>query len=222
MISEEFNLFFEPLELKFGKDIIFKSKTEKNSYIEVHPEYIYQVISFLKETPFNFDFLDSLTAVDLMNHNGAEILRNEVPWFDWYPKPGNSEEEKTPDNEGSEESNEKEIRQVRLFMLVYHLFSFRLKKPVIIKAIIPATNLKIKSIDPLFGNANWLEREVWDLFGIDFSGSRDLRRIMLPEDWQGFPLRKDYVQEPIYHGMSTNRPDPMEKLTELSIRKDND
>ncbi|MCH7496282.1 MAG: NADH-quinone oxidoreductase subunit C [Candidatus Marinimicrobia bacterium] len=60
----------------------------------------------------------------------------------------------------------------------------------------------IPSVAQLWRTADWHEREAYDLFGITFEGHPDLRRILLPEDWENYPLRKDYVTQDYYHGIS--------------------
>jgi NADH-quinone oxidoreductase subunit C len=60
------------------------------------------------------------------------------------------------------------------------------------KAQVPAEDARVASLTPLFPAANWLEREIFDLFGLTFDHHPDLRRILTPEDWEGHPLRKDY------------------------------
>ena len=60
---------------------------------------------------------------------------------------------------------------------------------------------KVPSIAEVWRTADWHEREAYDLFGIEFTGHPDLRRILLPADWVGFPLRKDYTEQEYYHGI---------------------
>lgn len=82
------------------------------------------------------------------------------------------------------------------FDIVYHLMSlkhwgrFRLK-------VQADENQPVPTVIPVWAAANWAEREVWDLFGIEFAGHPDLRRIQMPEGWIGHPLRKDYPQSQI-------------------------
>lgn len=77
------------------------------------------------------------------------------------------------------------------FELVYILYSYARNERVRLKTRI-AERERQPSLVPLFIGANWLEREVFDMFGIEFEGHPDLRRILLPDEWDGFPLRRDY------------------------------
>ena len=78
------------------------------------------------------------------------------------------------------------------FELVYHLHSVERNERVRLKSRIPGTDPVIESVTSVWRSANWYEREVFDLFGIRFLNHPDLRRIMMPDDWEGYPLRKDY------------------------------
>jgi len=80
------------------------------------------------------------------------------------------------------------------FELAYHLLSIKRKDRVRLKAVLGGDEA-VESITPVWPSANFFEREVFDLFGIRFLGHPYLRRIMLPEDWEGHPLRKDYPVE---------------------------
>lgn len=77
------------------------------------------------------------------------------------------------------------------FDLVYVLYSFARNQRIRIKTLI-AEGERPASAVPVHLTANWLEREVFDMFGIEFEGHPDMRRILMPEEWQGYPLRKDY------------------------------
>jgi NADH-quinone oxidoreductase subunit C len=80
------------------------------------------------------------------------------------------------------------------FEMVYNLFSIPRNERVRLK-VRTNENVGIASVTSIWPAANWLEREVFDLFGIQFSGHPDLRRLLLPPDWEGYPLRKDYPLE---------------------------
>ncbi len=81
----------------------------------------------------------------------------------------------------------------RPLQVVYQLWSIQLKRQLRLKAELPLVALEIDSVVPLWNAANWLEREVYDMFGIQFRGHPDLRRIMMPDNYaEGHPLRKDF------------------------------
>jgi NADH-quinone oxidoreductase subunit C len=81
------------------------------------------------------------------------------------------------------------------FEVVYHLLSIPNKERVRLKVRLNSGSPAIESLTPVWPGANYFEREVFDLFGIRFNGHPYLRRILMPEDWEGHPLRKDYPVE---------------------------
>jgi NADH-quinone oxidoreductase subunit C len=85
--------------------------------------------------------------------------------------------------------------------VVYDLWSFEIRHSFAVKVYCPRENPSVPSVYDLWPAANWHEREAYDMFGIVFPGHPDLRRILCAEDWEGFPLRKDYIFPREYHGI---------------------
>lgn len=85
--------------------------------------------------------------------------------------------------------------------VVYNLYSIPFNQHLAIKVVIPRDQPEVDSIQDVWKTANWHEREAWDMFGVRFAGHPDLRRILLPADWNGHPLRKDYRQQEYYRGV---------------------
>jgi len=81
------------------------------------------------------------------------------------------------------------------FQLSYHILSHCYKEYIRLKVLVDGAIPAVDSITPVWPGANFYEREVFDLFGVRFEGHPNLRRIMMPDDWQGHPLRKDYPVE---------------------------
>jgi NADH-quinone oxidoreductase subunit C len=87
------------------------------------------------------------------------------------------------------------------FEVVYHLFSYRLRHTFVLKVNVPRESPEVPTVESIWPVANWHEREAFDMFGIRFAGHSDPRRILLPDDWEGYPLRKDWVDPDFYNGM---------------------
>jgi NADH-quinone oxidoreductase subunit C len=81
------------------------------------------------------------------------------------------------------------------FELNYHLVSIPRRDKIRLRVRLLGSDTVVDTLVPVWPGANWLEREIFDLFGIRFEGHPDLRRILLPEDWEGYPLRRDYPVE---------------------------
>ncbi|MBW2474901.1 MAG: NADH-quinone oxidoreductase subunit C [Deltaproteobacteria bacterium] len=83
------------------------------------------------------------------------------------------------------------------FMVVYHLYNIGTHTRLRIKAPVEESDTRIDTVSGVWTTADWMERETWDLMGITFNNHPDPRRILMPDDWEGHPLRKDYpVQGP--------------------------
>ena len=78
------------------------------------------------------------------------------------------------------------------FHVIYQFTSVAGNLVLTLRVPVPGINPSLPTVSHLYRNANWRERELWDMFGIKFEGHPDLRRILMPADWEGHPLRKDY------------------------------
>lgn len=91
--------------------------------------------------------------------------------------------------------------------VVYHCQSLTFLHQIVLKVELPRESPSVPSLAFIWRTADWHEREVYDLFGIRFEGHPDLRRIFLPDDWEGYPLRKDYVVQEFYQDIRVPFPD---------------
>ena len=101
--------------------------------------------------------------------------------------------------------------------VVYHLYSYPHRHGIVLKVELDRANPVVRTVTGVWKGANWLEREVYDLFGVQFTGHPDLRRVMLPDDWVGHPLRKDYQEVGGFHGIPNLRENPLVELRRLDL-----
>ncbi|MCZ6634866.1 MAG: NADH-quinone oxidoreductase subunit C [bacterium] len=85
--------------------------------------------------------------------------------------------------------------------VVYHLFSTSQRHKITLKVEVGREDPHVPTVEEVWRVANWHERETYDMFGIVFDGHSDLRRILCPDDWEGWPLRKDYKVQEFYRGI---------------------
>ncbi len=108
------------------------------------------------------------------------------------------------------------------FEVIYHLLSITRKCRVVLKVQLPEENPRLPSVVNVWPTANWHERETYDFYGIQFTGHPDLTRILLPEEWVGWPLRKDSplgYQEVAFTHNTPNRAPPDPDLKKLAPKK---
>jgi NADH-quinone oxidoreductase subunit C len=100
-----------------------------------------------------------------------------------------------------------------------HLYSYARKHRIVFKMLLDRDAPKCPTLCDVWPVANWQERECFDLLGVTFEGHPDLRRILLPDDWVGHPLRKDFKEGNDYHGIPTTRPNPLD-LLKIGVPRD--
>lgn len=85
--------------------------------------------------------------------------------------------------------------------VIYNLYSIPHNQGLMLKIVLARTEPIVDSLCALWKTADWMEREVFDMYGITFRNHPDLRRILLPADWEGYPLRKDYKHQDYYRNV---------------------
>lgn len=164
------------LEEKFGSRIKSKNTEAIDPFVAVDPTDLLDVCRFLRsDARLQFDILNCISGVDYL-----EIDPKKAPKAGFDPH----------------------------MEVVYHLSSFAHKHRFVVKLILPRWKddkpgqlPEVPSVNGIWRTADWHEREVYDLSGIYFTGHPNLTRILLAEDWEGHPLRKDYVYPLEYHGI---------------------
>ncbi len=174
----------ELLTNRFPAAVIASHDYRGDATVTLRPEHLLEVAKVLKEDPaFQMNFLIDLTAVDYLTFgkrgpapaafvpSGVPVaastqLSDPAPWSGPATK--------------------------ARFELVYHFFSLPLKHRLRIKVPVEESGAEVDSLTPMWASSNWFEREVWDMFGVRFRGHPNLKRILMYQEFQGHPLRKDY------------------------------
>lgn len=168
--------FVAGLKQKFGDKISGHNLEAIDPWVEVTPDGIVEVCTHLRDEPsLKFDLLNCITVVDYCEPDPKKAKK-----VTWEPH----------------------------LELVYHLSSISNKHSIVLKIHLPRWKDDVEgelpdvpTVSGVWSTADWHEREVYDLSGIRFTGHPNLRRILCPEDWVGYPLRKDYEMPLEYHGI---------------------
>jgi NADH-quinone oxidoreductase subunit C len=163
------------LESKFGDRIRSKEALTLDPFVVVDAADIVEVARFRDDPRLKFDMLNCISGVDYL-----ELDPKKAPKVGYDPH----------------------------VEVVYHLQSFQHRHRFVVKVVLPRWKdnkpgqlPEVPSLTGLWKSADWHEREVYDLVGVTFTGHPELTRILLAEDWQGHPLRKDYEYPLEYHGI---------------------
>jgi NADH-quinone oxidoreductase subunit C len=168
--------FVAGLKKRFGAAIVGSNLQAIDPWVEVSVGGIVEVGRYLRDEPtLAFNMLNCITAVDYFEPDPKKAAKTG-----WDPH----------------------------LELVYHLSSITRKHTLVLKVKLPRWKNdqpgelpEIATVSGVWSTADWHEREVYDLSGVHFVGHPNLRRILCPEDWEGYPLRKDYVSPLEYHGI---------------------
>lgn len=164
------------LQPRFGDSVVGVSTETGDPWIELSPSVLVPVCQFLRDEPrLQFNLLNCITGVDYLHTDPKKAAKST-----WQPH----------------------------LEIIYHLSSLTHKHSLVVKVKLPRWQddrvgqlPELPSVSGLWKTAAWHEREAYDMLGAWFTGHPDLRRILCPEDWVGYPLRKDYEMPLEYHGI---------------------
>ena len=183
-MSETRALLSERLSAKLPGAVIASHNWRGDETATVRPERLMEAARLLKEDPeFKMNFLMDLAGVDYLSF-GKTMKEQGAHQNSGIPV-------RQPMNVPAEEPWPGPATSAR-FEVVYHFFSLPLRRRFRLKVPVEEAHPEIDSLTPLWATANWFEREVWDMYGIRFRGHPDLKSILMYEEFQGHPLRKDY------------------------------
>ena len=177
------NTLIESVRRRFPHAVSASHTYRGDATVVLRRTFLLEVVRFLKEDPaLQMNYLMDLTAVDYSTFgkrpapaffasSGVSVrpspqIPDEAPW------PGPPDQSR--------------------FTVVYHFYSMAHKHRLRLMVPVEEADAEVDSLTALWPGANWLEREVWDMFGIGFRGHPDMRRILMYEGFEGHPLRKDY------------------------------
>ena len=183
--DQEMNLssLIESVKSRFPDAVLASHTHRGDATVILRAKFLLEMAKFLKEDPaFKMNLLVDITAVDY-----STFGKRPAPAFFASSVVAVSPSSQIPDEEpwpGPPDQSR--------FTVVYHFFSTTHKHRL--RLVVPADEAaaEVDSLTSLWPGANWLEREVWDMFGIKFRGHPDLKRILMYEGFEGHPLRKDY------------------------------
>ena len=179
------------LKEKFGEAVSAVVEFRDQLIIWIEPQRIVDVCQCLRDDArFQYTFLSDVSGLDRLTMQQESVPSGHAPAA---------------------------MSDAMRFVVNYQLLSMKHKHRVWLKVGLPADKPTVQSVTSLWTTANFHEREVYDLMGIMFTGHPDLRRILLPDDWQGHPLRKDYPFEPEEVQFSHNF-DRIEKRKKYAVR----
>jgi NADH-quinone oxidoreductase subunit C len=159
---------YEPSSAVTGKQAVFEAHPE-NAAVKALADLATDAKFDRAELTITVAREDIIAAAKAVQQAGYNFLE-DVTAVDWYPS---------------------EPR----FQITYHILSHSMKQRIRLVVRLDSDSASIDSITSVWPSANFYEREVFDLFGVHFGGHPNLKRIMMPEDWNGHPLRKDYPVE---------------------------
>ena len=165
-------------------DAVSSSHTYRgDETVVLRREFSLDVARFLKEdSAFQMNFLMDLTAVDY-----SAFGKSPTPAF--FASSGVAA---SPSSQILDEDPWPGPPGEARFVVTYHFYSLVHKHRLRLVVPVEENDAELDSVTPLWDGANWLEREVWDMFGIQFRGHPDLKRILMYDEFEGHPLRKDY------------------------------